>query len=191
MEEIGKDILAIIIVKIDCTDVLKLRLCNKSIKDIIDNYNKYWFFQLEKEKRRTIFIDCEGYTNTINSIDYIECDKHLKHKGFLSHGYKLPTIICANEDFLNYMKEMHTHPNYKEWTEKGEKLGLKQVKDHDFLFHFTLIKFLDEKFADGHKCKALHHYDLISNAYTLPGFLNDLYIKEKDYFTEFSTTMKI
>ena len=64
MEDIGKHILGLIILKLDIKDVLNLRLTCGKLNEIIINFNKYWFVKSFEYN----YPHCEKFLRHVNRL---------------------------------------------------------------------------------------------------------------------------
>jgi len=139
---LNKDVLGLLIIKLDLKDVLNLRLSCKYYNDIILKFNKYWFSQVKSKVKI--------HKNPIEK----------RNEFFESYGCVMPLkypiesleINNVSEEQIN--SEVIKHPLYKIWREEV-------IKNRDYpekvISGICRIKYLKEKYPN-FKCPVQKHY---------------------------------
>jgi len=181
MEDIGKDILGLIVLKLEMKDVLNLRLTCRKLNEIIINFNKYWFVKSFE-------------------YNYPYCEKFLRHfnhthwDASYKFSFKAPYIQCVSPSYipeeLNLIdEEVLKHPLYKEWVNKWKSITKNRSFPETYKKGYIRGKYLKNKYPD-FKCPNKEHYThklkkswlKMNNINVINENIVEFYDHEKKYF---------
>jgi hypothetical protein len=150
MKSILKDILGIIVLKLNVKDVLNLQATCKRLNICILQFNKYWFFQYFIKNKFKMLLD----------------------KRLLQHVYGIQTKMANEENFIfPYIQcltkkaydeidiEFVKHSNYEIWKIEANTLGF--YDENDYEASYCRLKYLKET-ENSFVCPHDTHYDLTS-----------------------------
>ena len=150
METILRDILGIIVLKLNVKDVLNLRATCKRLNDCILGFNKYWFFQYFLKNKYEILLS----------------KYNLKHvhgvKKEMSNGevFLFPYITCLTLKSCKEVNEFFVKdPEYESWKKEANELGFfNEASEYESAYCRT--KYLNK--TENFTCTDVTHYDVTS-----------------------------
>ncbi len=190
MENLGKDILGVIILKLNIKAILNLRITCKKLNLRIISYNKYWFLK---------------YFNidTFNTLKKNKCITHTFQESYIQENQvvvKITPFVCFTydekyDDYDEISSLASVHPNYKKWKKEAESLGyIKESHEKDFIQGYILEQYLKDNMKP--KCKHISHYpdfpkflSFFERPMTNIGIIEEelvpFYKNEENYFKKF------
>jgi hypothetical protein len=149
-----KDVLGLIVLKLEFKDVLNLRASCKYYDKCIRSYNKYWFLRWLIRVYR------------FKKIFKFQLGKHINFDCRIQDfSFELPYIECVypNYNNLNYeeqsnlVNEVKKHPLYSIWTKEYREFIPKQYEGKNYLDGYCNAKHFQYLFPD-YVCKEFYHY---------------------------------
>lgn len=134
MNDLSKDVVGMIVLKLDYIDVLNLRIVSRKFENTINNFNKFWYLRWLK-RRYEFYYDSEEYNE--DGFDFLKLKelvrKHVKmFKCELNGAYfKLPFQQCLcpidikATDF-NF-GDVEKSTNYLKWKEDFAKFFARET----------------------------------------------------------------
>lgn len=184
MNSILKDVLGIIVLKLDVRDVLNLRATCKHINSCILGFNKYWYYQCFLRNKFDILVR----SSAIKHVDGV--------KKKLPNGdtFIFPYIMClSNKPMGEIDKDTFDDPECKIWKKEAHSLGLfdeGQDEGSKYESAYCRMQYL-KKTESNFICPNKKHYNNMTNFHYVPpmndvniidGEIINCYDKTKNYF---------